>query len=263
MTTKIKYKKKKKKKPAKALFLYLAIIAILSILAFGYKTLNIHLQEKLSRFELNDIHITGNTILSKNEVLKMLGLKSGEKLLEISAGEVAITLKKSSYIRAASAVYSLPSTLRFNITEREPVAFIYGRGLNMIDKESFILPVPGKSIHWDLPVITGIKEKLGIQGVETISETAKKAVEIARYSSLVDMPLREMIAEINFSNKDYVAIGLVGCKAVIRVDRDNYQEQLFIAARYLKDYMDFKKIGGLKYVDVRFKGQIVIKENKV
>ena len=263
MTTKIKYKKKIKKKSAKALFLYFVIIAIMSSLAFGYKTLNIHLQEKLSQFELNDIHITGNTILTENEILKMLGLNSGEKLLEISASEIAKTLKKSAYIRAATAVYSLPSTLRINITERQPVAFIYGRGLNMIDKENFILPVPDKSIRWDLPVITGIKEKLGIQGVETISEIAKNAVGIARYSSMIDMPLREMISEINFINPDYIAIGLVGCNTVIRVDKDNYQEQLFIAAHYFKNYLDFKKIGNLQYVDVLFKGQIVIKKFKV
>jgi len=263
MATKIKYKKKKKKKSAKSLFLYLGIIVILSLVAFGYKTLNVHLQEKLSRFELNDIHLTGNKILSKNEILRMLGLNSGEKLLEISVVEIAKTLKKSSYVRAASAVYSLPSTLRINVKERKPVAFIYGRGLNMIDKENFILPVPNKNIRWNLPVITGIKEKLGIQGVESISETAKKGVEIARFSSLVEMPLREMISEINFSNKEYVAISLAGCKTIIRVDRDNYQEQLFIAARYLKDYLDFKKIDNLNYVDVRFKDQIIIKENKV
>ena len=263
MTTKIKYKKRKKKKPAKALFLYFAIVVIMSLLAFGYKTLNIHLQEKLSQFELNDIHVTGNRILPKSEILKMLGLNNGKKLLEISASDVVKTLKTSSYIRAVSAVYSLPSTLRIKITEREPIAFIYGRGLNMIDNENYILAVPEKSIRWDLPVIRGIKEKLGIQGAETISETAKKAVEIARYASMVDMPLREMISEIDFSNDDYVAVGLAGCKAIIRIDLENYQEQLFVAARYLKDYLNFKKIDNLNYVDVRFKGQIIIKKNKV
>ncbi|KAA3611129.1 MAG: FtsQ-type POTRA domain-containing protein [Calditrichaeota bacterium] len=263
MSKKTKYKKKKKKRPAKALLLYLTLIAITSLLAYGYKTLDVHLQEKLSHFELSDIHISGNKILAKKEILKMLGLQPGEKLLEISAGDVAETLKKSPYIRSVSALYSLPSTLRITITERKPVAFIYGRGLNMIDRENFILPVPDKAIRWDLPVITGISEKLGIQGVETISETARKAVEIARYSSMVEMPLREMISEINFSNEDYIAIGLTGCETIIRVDKNNFQEQLFIAARYLKDYLDFKKIDNLKYVDVRFDGQIVIKENKV
>jgi cell division protein FtsQ len=261
--TKIKYKKKKKKKPAKALILYLVIVLIMSALAFGYKTLNAHLQDKLSRFELADIHLTGNKILSEQEVLKMLGLKNGKKLLEISASEVGKTLKSSPYIRSVSAAYSLPSTLRIKITERKPVAFIYGRGLNMIDRENYILPVPQKNIRWDLPVIRGIKEKLGIQGAETISPLAKKAVEIARYASLVEMPLREMISDLDFSNDDYVAVGLAGCKAVIRIDKENYQEQLFIAARYLKDYLDYEKIDKLNYVDVRFKGQVVIKENKV
>ncbi len=56
---------------------------------------------------------------------------------------------------------------------------------------------------------------------------------------------------------------LSGYKMVIRVDHEEYQEQLFIAAQYLKDYQDFKKIDNLKYVDVRFDGQIIIKEKNV
>lgn len=263
MQNKTKYKRKKKKKSIKALMLYLILVAVLSGLAYGYRTLDSYLQERLSQFELNEIQINGNEILSKAEILKMLGLKQGEKLLKISANDVVEKLKESQYIRAVSAVYSLPSTLRINIREREAVAFLYGRGLNLIDAESFILPVPDTNKRWDLPVITGISEKLGFQGTETISESAKLGVEIARYVKILEMPLKAMVSEINFSHKDYISIYLSGCSAEIRIDANNYQNQLFIAARYLKDYQDFKRIDDLQYVDVRFNNQIIIKENKV
>ena len=157
MLDKTKYSRKKKKKsPLKAVFLYLLILAVLSGLAWGYRFLNQRFQDRLSRFELADIKIQGNSILSNAEILNMLGLKPGEKLLKISAKDVVVKLKKSRYIRAVSAVYSLPSTLRINITEREPVAFLYGRGLNLIDTEGFILPVPEINKRWNLPVISGI-----------------------------------------------------------------------------------------------------------
>ena len=263
MLNKTILKKKKKKKKSKAILAYLFIIALLSALAYGYKALNNHLQESLSKFELTDIHISGNEILSNEEILKILGLKTGERLLEISAVDVVEKLKKSSYVRAVNAVYSLPSAIRINVQEREPVAFIYGRGLNMIDKENFILPVPEKNIRWNLPVITGIRENLGIQGAETASQQARLAVSIARYVKIIDMPLREMVSEISFRNKNYIEIGISGSGAFIRIDQEKYQEQLFIAARYLKDYLDFNQLDKLDYVDVRFDDQIVIKEHKV
>ena len=263
MLNKTILKKKKKKKKSKAFLLYLLSVVLLSAAAYGYKALNNHLQESLSSFELSDIHISGNHILSDEEILKELGLQTGEKLLQISAVDVVAKLKRSTFVRAVNAVYSLPSTMRINIQEREPVAFIYGRGLNMIDKEGFILPVPDKNIRWNLPVITGISEKLGIQGTETISKKARKGVAIARYVSVIDMPLREMVSEISFNNSNYIEIGIAGSGAVIRINWEDYQEQLFIAARYIKDYLDFNQLDKLDYVDVRFDEQIIIREREV
>jgi len=262
MLNKTKFKRKKEKKSAKGLIVYLLIIAGLSLLGYVYKTFSAHLQEKLSHFELEDIHISGNTILSKNEILKSLGLKAGQKLLEISANDVVERLKKSSYIRAVSASYSLPSTLRITIHERKPVAFINGRGLNMIDKESFILPIPEKGLRWNLPVITGISEKLGVQGAETSSSKAKKAVEIIRYLEIIGMPLSEMVSEINLDRKGYIELALSGCSTRIRIDGDDYQTQLFIVSGYIKDYIDFNEIENIDYVDVRFNGQIIVRQKK-
>lgn len=263
MLNKSHLKRPKKKKGLKSLLIYFLAIAVLSIAAYGYKMFNAHLQESLSKFELEDIHISGNNILSNEYILKILGLETGSKLLEISPVEVIEKLRESSYVRAVNAVYSLPSTLRINIQEREPVAFLYGQGLNMIDGENFILPVPETNIRWNLPVITGIKEKLGLQGAETISPLAKLAVEITRYVQMVDMPFRKMVSEISFANSDYIEIGLSGSSTVIKIDYDKYQEQLFIASRYLKDYIDFSQLDNLEYVDVRFEGQIIVKEVKV
>ncbi len=263
MLNKSHLKRSKKKTGLKSLLLYFIVIVFLSVLAYGYKMFNAHLQESFSKFELEDIHISGNHILADEQVLKILGLESGSKLLEISALTVIEKLKKSPYVRAVNAVYSLPSTLRINIQERKPIAFLYGRGLNMIDEESFILPVPETNISWNLPVITGIKEKLGLQGAVTISPQVKLAVKITRYLNVVDMPLREMVSEISFANKNYIEMGLTGSSTIIKVDYENYPEQLFIASRYIKDYVDFDQMDKLEYVDVRFNGQIIIKEIKV
>lgn len=256
-------KRKTKKKGIKSVILYLSLVIVLSLLAYGYNIFNTYLQESLSSFELEDIHISGNNILTEDEILKILGFKTGEQLLEISPVDVVEKLKDNAYVRAVNAIYSLPSTLRITIVEREPVAFIYGRGLNLIDKENFILPVPHKNIRWNLPVITGVKEKLGLQGAETISEDAKLAVQVVRYIRVLDMPLKEMVSEISLANDDYMEIGLSGSSGIIKIDYDNYQDQLFIAAKYLTDYLDFNRLDKLDYMDVRFSNQIVVKEIKV
>lgn len=248
-----KYKKKKKKSSLKGVAFYLLLIVTASLLALGYNKITDYFQTELAGFELSDIRITGNFILSEKEILKTIGFKEGDKLLEISAGQVAEKLKKSPYLRSVSAVYSLPSTLRINVVERKPVAFIYGRGLNMIDNEGFILPVPDNNFRWNLPVITHLPESLGLQGAETVSEKAKKVVEIVSFISFLEMPFSQMVSEINCSKTEYLEIGLTGTETIIKLNPENYQQQLFVAAKYMKDYMDFKNLNKIEYVDVRLR----------
>lgn len=255
-------KKVKSKKGLKGLLFYFGLITLLSLLAYGYQTINTHLNEQLSTFKIENIKVEGNHILSKAEVLGLLGIGKEVKLLDIAPKNVAEKLVISPFIEAASAVYSLPSTLRITIKERKPVAFIYGRGLNLIDANNFIMPVPQTNMSWNLPIIRGIKQKLGVQGAITTSKQAQLAVEITSFIQLLDMPLKEMVSQLNFNSKHYVEIGLSGTRTVIRVDAHNYQDQLYVAAKYLKEYMDFNKLNRLEYVDVRFKNQIVIKEKK-
>ena len=85
MLNKTTLTRKKKTKKSKALLFYFVIIALLSALAYGYRALNSHLQESLSKFELTDIQISGNYILTDKEILRFLGLRTGEKLLAFIA----------------------------------------------------------------------------------------------------------------------------------------------------------------------------------
>lgn len=133
----------------------------------------------------------------------------------------------------------------------------------MIDNENFIMPVPESDLRWNLPVITGVKDNLGLQGAETISEKARFAVNVAEYVRILDMPLKEMISEISLAKKEYMEIGLSGSNGIIKIDYNNFQEQLFVAAKYLKDYLDFNRLDKLDYLDMRFTDQIIVKEIKV
>ncbi len=260
--TKTKTRKaRKKEKKGRGVFFYLFLIILFSLLAWSYRALEDYLHERLARFELEDIQFRGNHVLGDEELLKRLGFVDEEtRLLEIKPKQVEERLKDLPYVRTVHAVHSLPSTLRIVLHEREPLAFLLGRGLNLVDDEGFILPVPQKSLHWDLPVICGINENLGVQGAYTVSQEVQKAVKIAAYVRLMPLPLPELVSEIDMSERGFVQLLLKNGKTRIRVERKAYQEQLFKAALYLQEYMDYKTIDKIKYVDVRFAGQVVIGE---
>ena len=138
------------RKKIRAMLLYLAVILVLTLIAWGYRWIEDQLQHSLATFELANIEIRGNDLLSRQDVLVLCGLESAEqKLLTVKPAAVVKKLKASPYIKAAGVVRSLPATLRIRIVERQPVAFVYGRGLNLIDAEGVLMPVPKINKHWN------------------------------------------------------------------------------------------------------------------
>ena len=63
------------------------------------------------------------------------------------------------YIKGVSITKRPPRILNITIEEREPIAFIYGKGLNLIDCQGYLMPVPKYAKSWDLPLITGIQRR--------------------------------------------------------------------------------------------------------
>ncbi len=254
--------RRKKKNKFKSTVIYVLVITLLSLGAYAYRSFSAHLQTITSRFELEDIKITGNTLLSRTQILQIIGLKKGESLLSIQVDKVAGKLLASPFIRGAGAVYSLPSTLRIQIIERQPVAFVYGRGLNMIDNTGYIMPIPPVAKRWDLPVISGIRENIGVQGAVTSSTRLRHVVELLADIGSMKSPLPQLVSELDCSNPDYLQIRLTEAPAVIRVNYHRNLPQLFVAAGYLHDYTNFKQLKKIDYIDLRFDGQIVVREKK-
>ncbi len=253
--------KKKGKRKLKSVVWYTLMLITLSLTAWGYRYFDNYLQTVSGTFELQSIKISGNDILSRAEVLKLLGLPArGQKLLEINPAEVQKKLKRSPFIKSASAVHSLPSTLRIHIVERKPLAFLYGRGLNLVDREAFIMPVPALSRVWNLPVIRNVPEKLGIRGAVSTSGMVHKAVDIIDWINRLDAPLPQMISELDFTPGNYIKIYLRDGDTVLRISENDYQRQLYKAAGFFKEYVDFKQLDQIAYIDLRYEHQIVVKE---
>jgi len=254
---------KKRRKSIRAGISYIAVIIIVSLAAYGYNYINSYLQENLATFKLVDIDIKGNHILSRTQVLELCGLPAGEtELLRLKPSDVVQNLRRSPFIKAASAVRSLPATLRIVVEERKPVAFIYGRGLKLIDDQGFLMPVPKNNQSWNLPFITGVNERLGTLGEQSVSQKAKLGAEILTYTRYLQSPLNEVISEINMGEKNILQLRLTQGGALVRIDRKNYQENIYLLSQYFKKYLDWSKLAAIEYFDVRFKDQLIIKEKR-
>ncbi len=255
--------RKRRKKSVKSGMIYLFVIVLLSAAAYGYRMIDRYLQQRLSEFELENIVVQGNDILSRAEVLRLCGVKSDkQKLLRIQPNQLRERILESPYVKSVNVVASLPATLRIVIEERRPVAFIYGRGLNLIDEQGFLMPVPRDNRSWNLPFITGIKESLGTLGQVTRSRAALQALEILSYLRFLKSPLIDLVAEVDMERAARPRLRFVKSGAVVKLNSRNYQDNLFVLDRFLTKYFDWKRLTSVEYFDMRFDNQLIVKEKK-
>lgn len=254
---------RKKSKAIQSTLFYLLVLALLTALAYGYQWLNNQLQDRLASFRLEDIEINGNEILSRREVLELCGLKDqDEGLLSIKPAKVVRRLRKSFYVKNAAAVRSLPAKLRIVIEERRPVAFIYGRGLNLIDDEGVLMPVPHSHKTWNLPFISGVEEALGSLGHKTVSVQALKGLEILNFLHSQVLPLNELVSEIIVKDSKVVKLRLIQGGAIVKIEQNNYRENLYILSEFINHYMPWEELTQIDYIDLRFKDQLIVKPRK-
>ncbi len=258
-----KAKSKRRKKSLKNALIYLTGIVLLSAAAYGYKMIDRYLQQRLSSFELENIVVHGNHILSRNDVLTLCGVKSNrQKLLRIKPAQLRERILASPYVKSVNVVASLPATLRIVIEERKPIAFIYGRGLNLIDEQGYLMPVPRDNRRWNLPFITGIKTSLGTLGDVTRARQALKAVEILGYLRFIKSPLIDLVAEVDMANPVRPRLRFVKNGALVKLSVKNYQDNLFVLDRFISKYFDWNRLTSVEYFDMRFDRQLIVKEKK-
>ncbi len=253
---------KKRKKSLKATVIYFLVLIALSLAAYGYKTLTNFFQESMASFELDNIVIEGNEILSRKDVLRLCGVKKSEKLLQISPRDVVRKLLRSPYVKSASAVRSLPSTLHIDLRERKAIAFIYGRGLNLIDDEGVLLPLPKSNRRWNLPFIAHSGLAIGRLGMQTSLPEVRKAVQAINYINILHSSLSDLVAEIAVKNNKEIQLRLIKGGLQVRINYQNYQDKLFLLSEYVQNYQNWNNLADIEYIDLRFDKQLIIKERK-
>ncbi len=74
-----------------------------------------------------------------------------------------------------------------------------------------------------------------------------------------DILLSGLISEINMSNKKYLELILVRGGTKIRINRKNYEKELYILQNYVANYLDWNDLAVIDYIDLRFNKQLIVK----
>lgn len=131
--------------------LALSLVAVLGVgLLYGYRVLTSH-----PYFGLSEIHVTGNTRVSRGDILKAAGVGLGLNSFEMNVAEVERLVSDNPWVQSATVRREFPDRLRIAVVEKVPAFWLrQGDGLHFADASGRIIaPMhPGESAS--LPVLS-------------------------------------------------------------------------------------------------------------
>lgn len=231
----VKRKRLRTQRKLKALIL-LIVLAVLgwviggSILASPY-------------FEIKVIRIEGTNRLPQEKISKWANIPSGQSIFQVNLRRIAKRINSSPLVKRAEVKRILPSTVLIRIEERMPFVYLSQKGsLYEVDYEGVIFG-KGKEIT-DLPMLVG-------SGWSSRSEKIKLAVEILHTAEELGLS----VSKIEMNNKGAM-VGYLKKGPMIYLGERPHLDYL----SYLPLVLAAKGSKGrdIKYVDIRFRDQIVV-----
>jgi cell division protein FtsQ len=131
-------------------------------------------------FEIRHVKVTGSGQVTREEVVKLMGLMPGETLLSLDRARAVDRLESHPWIKEAT-VSSVPlHTVTVRIQERKPVAVLKSSSLNLLlDVDGHVLSVVKPDDHLQLPVLHGIDPNQLIQGEGRSRQAAQSGIQVA------------------------------------------------------------------------------------
>ncbi len=108
------------------------------------------------------IQITGNSHLTRAQLLTVFGEDVDRNILTVSLAERRAELERLPWVEHATVMRLLPDHFRVAIVERKPVAFVrQGSAIGMVDRNGVLLDMVSDGdapveTHYSFPVVSGI-----------------------------------------------------------------------------------------------------------
>lgn len=157
-------------------------------------------------FDLDEVHVTGLTRLTRAEVLALAGLEKPVNIFKVVPGVVCRKISSDPRVRAVKVERRLPGKVSIHIDERVPLFGIpYGGELILIGSGGVVLPSdPGLD---SLPVALGLEPKPYRLGERVTDAGVLAVVDLLTQAS---PEILDRISEIKVGRQDEITMCLSG-----------------------------------------------------
>ena len=205
------------------------------------------------------VTVSGNTRVTRGEVLSLLDGLSGRNMLLINLEEWRQKVLASPWVEDAAIRRVLPGTVDVAIAERRPTGIgRIGDALYLLDQRGAIIDEFGPAhAEFDFPLIDGLATAEGTGPDGLVVDEGRAALAMRLLASLQGQPdLAERVSQIDVTDVRDAIVLLKGDTALIRVGDDQFAERL-------QSYLDLApslrgQVPQIDYVDLRFGERVYV-----
>ncbi len=216
-----------------------AILKIVKVLTLIIVIIGVSIYVALSPlFNIKEINVTGNSKLSKEEIISLSELKTDENTFKVSKKNTKNKVKANAYIEYVKIRRKLPDKVEIIVVERVATYMIpFANSYIYINNQGYMLEITSQKA--EMPAIVGIstpEEELH-EGQRLISEDLVKLGEVLQIMESANAnELVDLITKIDISNRqDYILTLEKEKKAIHLGDVSNLSTKMAYVKKILND----------------------------
>ena len=216
-----------------------AILKIVKVLTLIIVIIGVSIYVALSPlFNIKEINVTGNSKLSKEEIISLSELKTDENTFKVSKKNIKNKVKANAYIENVKIRRKLPDEVEIIVVERVATYMIpFANSYIYINNQGYMLEITSQKA--EMPAIVGIstpEEELH-EGQRLISEDLVKLGEVLQIMESANAnELVDLITKIDISNRqDYILTLEKEKKAIHLGDVSNLSTKMAYVKKILND----------------------------
>ena len=193
-----KNKKTKKMSRGKKLILFLILIGIMLAILFS-----------TSLFNIETINVSGNTIVSSEEIISLSGIQKHSNLFRINKSGAIANLKTNAYVEDVFISRKLPNQINIEIEERVPKYMLqFADSYLYVNNQGYMLEISNEKLN--IPILIGISTDLSnikAGNRMNLSDLKKMDMVINIVDTATTNGIGHLITKIDISdNKNYTLI---------------------------------------------------------
>jgi cell division protein FtsQ len=209
----------------------------------------------------DDVVVTGNNFVSREEVLGALGLpltgnpRNGTNVFQMSLDARRRGVETLPWVRTASVTRVLPNGLLVHLTERTPVAYAnIGGRISLVDADGMLLDKPESGV-FDFPVVYGLEN---IGGLDERRARLALYVEFMRQLGKEAPQAGWMISEVYLADaEDLKALLIQGQQTVqVHFGQKDFAQRFRNFLALLPEIQ--KSNDKIDSVDLRYRNQVIV-----